>query len=277
MAQYTAELAAPPRILDLPDAYSLYWERRKKVERPWYNRIFDHLESSRVIRYEKVLKRFELSLLCSVEDRDHIRKLHPGTHAELLRNGVDLELFSYQGHDYSRNQTLLFTGNMDYAPNVDAVIYFVREMFPTIRQRFPQIKLVIAGQRPVDAVRSLASEHIEVTGFVPDISEMYAASDVVIAPLRFGAGTQNKVLEAMAMGVPVVCTDIGFAGLETESGNGVLHAENDKQFIQHVTDLFTSEQRRKEVGQKGLEVARSKFSWDGIAQQLETYFTEVKS
>jgi sugar transferase (PEP-CTERM/EpsH1 system associated) len=275
MSQYTSDLIPYPRILDLPDAYSLYWKRRKEVERPWWNRIFDALESKRVIEAEKVIFKYDLNLVCSVEDRDHLLKIHPGSNVKLLRNGVDLETFTYVNQDYSRAQTLLFTGNMDYAPNVDAVVYFVENMFPTLFAKYPNIRLVIAGQRPVKQVLDLASDHIVVTGFVQDISEMYTQADIVIAPLRFGAGTQNKVLEALAMGVPVVCTDIGFKGLEIESGDGVFHAANDNQFIEHVSALMNSEDLREETGQKGLQLARTTFSWDGIALDLDEHFLSI--
>jgi polysaccharide biosynthesis protein PslH len=277
MSQYTSELVTYPRILDLPDAYSLYWKRRKEVDRPWWNQIFDSIESKRVIEAEKVVFEYDLNLVCSVEDRDHLLEIHDGANVKLLRNGVDLETFQYDEHDYDRSETLLFTGNMDYAPNVDAVIYFVENMFPTIIKNYPNIRLVIAGQRPVKTVLDLASDHVAITGFVEDISEMYSQADIVIAPLRFGAGTQNKVLEALAMGVPVVCTDIGFKGLEIESGDGVFHAANDQQFVEMVSNLLDSESLRRETGQKGLKLAQTKFSWDGLANDLQQHFLSIVS
>lgn len=274
MSQYTRKIPKK-RILDLPDAYSLYWERRKKVERPWYNRIFDAIESRRVKQAEKVLHEFDLNLACSVEDRDHLIHLHKSHQVKLLRNGVDLETFAFQGHDYQRSGTLLFTGNMDYAPNVDAVIYFCNYLLPEIRKRQAGTKLIIAGQRPVPEVKALACDFVEVTGFVQDLSEMYARADVVIAPLRFGAGTQNKVLEAMAMGVPVVCTDIGFKGLEIENGQGCFHAPDDEAFIGWCARLLQDASLREQTGQAGLQQAVQKFSWDGIALQLEKYMSEL--
>lgn len=274
MSQYADNITCP-KILDLPDAYSLYWERRKSVNRKWYNRFFDSLESKRVIEAENVLHQFDLNLVCSVEDRDFLIKKHHTEKIKLLRNGVDLGLFVYRNHNYKRNNTLVFTGNMDYAPNIDAVVSFVANMWPTLKKDFPELKLIIAGQRPVGAVRDLESESIEVTGFVSDMSTMYEKASVVIAPLRFGAGTQNKVLEAMAMGVPVVCTEIGFAGLEIESGEGCILSLNDQEFIENVRLLLNDAQMREKVGRKGLEIAQNKFSWDGISKQLEVYLEEV--
>lgn len=274
MAQYALDLDMP-KILDLPDAFSLYWTRRKNTKRPWYNRLFDPIELNRLKKYETRMRVFSLNLACSVEDRDYLRTSYMKAKFELLRNGVDLETFKFNDHDYGNDHTLLFTGNMDYAPNVDAVHYFVEEIFPQIKKEMSGVRLVIAGQRPIESVRRLAGESIEVTGFVQDIAEMYNKASVVIAPLRFGAGTQNKVLEAMAMGVPVVCTDIGFKGLELISGQGVIHAPEKNDFIKAVISLLKDQELREKVGQEGLQIAREKFSWDGISRQLESYWEQV--
>lgn len=276
MSQYTRKLSLP-RILDLPDAYSLYWERRKSVPRKLINRIFDRVESRRVVRAEKCLHDYQLNLACSVEDRDHLRKVHQGAQVELLRNGVNLEMFHSDGHDYSLSNKLLFTGNMDYAPNVDAVVHFVKNIWPKLKGEYSDLQLVIAGQRPVKEVLDLAGNGIKITGFIPELKDVYADASVVIAPLRFGAGTQNKVLEAMAMGVPVVCTDIGFKGLEIESGEGVIHSKNDGEFLGNVKSLLDSAALREEVGKKGYAIARSKFSWERISSELEGYFDSLIS
>ena len=275
MSQYTKSIDLP-KILDLPDAFSLYFKRRKETERPFINRLIDAIEIGRLAKAEKVITQYDKTLVCSVEDQAYLEKLHKTDNIDILLNGVDLETFDVKkGHDYSHNHTLLFTGNMDYAPNVDAVQYFVKEMWPTIAKSNPTTKFIIAGQRPVEAVKKLASDRIEVTGFVPDIQEMYMQASVVIAPLRFGAGTQNKVLEAMAMGVPTVCTHIGFEGLQIKSGDGVIMAREKEQFITEVEELLALEDKRRLVGQKGLAIARDRFSWDSIALHLEELLTEV--
>lgn len=275
MSQYTKQLEMP-KILDLPDAFSLYYKRRNSTDRPWYNRLVDSIEVSRLVKAERVIKQYDKTLVCSQEDKAYLEKLHHTHNIDILLNGVDLETFAVgEGHDYSHNNIVLFTGNMDYAPNVDAVQYFAKEMWPSIVQEFPNTKFVIAGQRPVDAVKNLASDSIEVTGFVPDIQVMYEEASVVIAPLRFGAGTQNKVLEAMAMGVPVVCTHIGFEGLQIESGQGVIMAKEKEVFVSEVNNLLANEQKRKSVGEQGLEIARNRFSWDSIVKKLEYYLMDV--
>lgn len=274
MSQYLNQ-SDTPQILDLPDAFSLYWERRLKTKRVLWQRIFDHLESRRVTNYESVIKNYPKCLVCSLEDLKHLEKVHHANNLDLLPNGVDLGTFGSQPHDYSIHSRILFTGNMDYAPNVDGVIYFTQEIFPIILKKCPNVKFVIAGQRPVKQVTDLANSNITITGFVPDLSEEYNRASVVVAPLRFGAGTQNKVLEAMACGVPVVCSEIGFGGLGIQSGEGAIKETDPIAFANTIIELLQSEKKRETVGLKGREVIQTKFNWDNICKELEKDFKEV--
>lgn len=276
MSPYLEHRQDIPRILDLPDAFSLYWSRRKEVPRGVLTRWFETLEQKRVYKYENsILKRYDLVLACSGEDIGYLKKEHGSDNLQLLPNGVDLDAFKADHHDYAHNRTLLFTGNMDYAPNVDAVVHFTHNILPKIHERFPQTRFVIAGQRPITAVKELAGENVEVTGFIKDLAAVYNSASVVVAPLRFGAGTQNKVLESMAMGVPVVCSNIGFAGLGIESGEGAIMKTDAGEFAGAVMDLLASEEFRQSVGEQGKAIVRSRFGWDAVAGQLEQYFRQI--
>ena len=277
MSPYLAGRKDVPRILDLPDAFSLYWERRKTVKRGLLTTIFENIEQKRVLQYEQVLKEYDLSLVCSAEDLAYLQKTHKYDNLRLLPNGVDLTTFAPRKHDYSHGNRILFTGNMDYAPNVDAVGYFTESILPLIRQKCPGVQFIIAGQRPVKKVQELANDHIQVTGFIKDLAEMYNSASVVVAPLRFGAGTQNKVLEAMAMGVPVVCSHIGFGGLGITSGEGAIMQTDPVAFADSVVSLLSSADERSRVGKAGAQVIKSKFDWDIIAGTLEGYFKDVTS
>jgi len=272
MAQYALGIQSTYKILDLPDAFSLYWQRRLQVPRNLFSRLLDAIESKRVIAYEKtILQQFDLNLVCSKEDLNFLKAQHQVDQIALLPNGVDTDQFKPNNHDYAHNKTLLFTGNMDYAPNVDAVQYFVKDILPLIQSECPDITFIIAGQRPIEAVKQLACKNIIVTGFIPDLSEMYNQASVVVAPLRFGAGTQNKVLEAMSMGIPVVCSNIGFEGLGIQDGEGAYMRTEAKGFAAQVIALLKDAELRQATGQKGATVIHSQFSWDKIALQLETY------
>ena len=271
MAQFTEDVDLP-KILDLPDAFSLYWKRRIENQSNPLVKFFEKIEFKRLFNFEgEIVKHFNLGLVCSKEDLTYMNREHGSSNVHLLRNGVDLETFKSEGHDYSNNRTLLFTGNMDYAPNVDAVAYFVKDIFKLILDQFPDVKFVIAGQRPVKQVLDLKSKHVEITGFIPDLKVMYQQASIVVSPLRFGAGTQNKVLEAMAMGIPVVSGKVGFEGLEIQNGEGVFLETSAQGFANKVIELLRSENLRKESGEKGIAVAKNKFSWDIISLDLERY------
>lgn len=275
MAQYLEMPHRQRAILDLPDAFSLYWERRRSTARPWYQRWFDGMEHRRVAAYEQILHRYPLNLVCSVEDLAYLRRTQAGAHIELLPNGVDTQAFPQRPKGTARPGRILFTGNMDYAPNVDAVRYFALEVFPLIRKAVPDACFIIAGQRPVDAVRALAGPGIEVTGFIPDLSATYAEAAVVVAPMRFGAGTQNKVLEAMSTGVPVVCSPLAFKGLGIEEGQGVVQAEDTEAFAHRVISLLQDPESGHALGERGASVIRERFSWETIAARLESFLREV--
>lgn len=275
MAQFTSDIQMP-KILDLPDAFSLYWKRRIENQQNPIKRFFEKIEYKRLYKFEgEIVKKFNLGLVCSREDLNYMKQEHGSENIDLLRNGVDLDTFKSDGHDYTNNSTLLFTGNMDYSPNVDAVGYFVKEIFPSIASKFPNVKFIIAGQRPVKQVLDLKASNIEITGFIPDLKVMYQQAAIVVSPLRFGAGTQNKVLEAMAMGIPVVSGNIGFEGLEIKNGEGVFLEINSNGFANKVIELLQSESLRQHTGTKGNLVAKEKFSWDIIALQLEDYCNTV--
>lgn len=275
MAPYLQHQNALPRILDLPDAFSLYWQRKVDMPGGVLQRAFRKLEQKRLLRFEGVLKDYNLTLACSREDVAWLREKHPEAHIDLLQNGVNLETFDPKRKDYSEDKVMLFTGNMDYAPNVDAVQYFVKNMFPQILTACPSARFIIAGQRPVEEVKKLASEKVEVTGFIEHISALYDEAAVVVAPLRFGAGTQNKVLEAMAMAVPVVSTDIGFQGLGIESGEGVYCEPDEALFINRVIELLQNGTLRETVGNKGRAVASERYGWPAIAEQLINYVRTI--
>ena len=275
MSPYLKDRKDIPRILDLPDAFSLYWERRKTVKRGLLTTIFENIEQKRVLAFEPILKEYDLALVCSQEDLEYMQRKHHSANLRLLPNGVDITTFAAGGHDYGHNHTILFTGNMDYAPNVDAVGYFTESILPIIRAKMPEVRFVIAGQKPVPKVLALANEHVTVTGFVQNLAAMYNTASVVVAPLRFGAGTQNKVLEAMAMGIPVVCSNIGFAGLGIQSGEGAVMQTDPDAFANSVFTILSSETERRRMGAEGIQVIKSRFDWDAIALRLEGYFEQI--
>lgn len=278
MAQHVPEHLKSKAVLDLPDAFSLYWKRRAERASSFWARGFANLESKRVKQYElSILPTFKKCLVCSTEDLEYLKDSVPNAAINLLPNGVDLTTFKRPDSIEPIPNRILFTGNMDYEPNVDAVEYFVHRIFPIIASKNPNAEFIIAGQRPVARVLALAAEKVKITGFIENLALEYAKANVVVAPLRFGAGTQNKVIEALALGVPVVCTEVGFKGLGIKSGEGAYCELDELSFANRVLELLENKTLCESVGKKGASYIQSNLDWDIIALKLEKYLEEVAS
>ncbi len=262
-------------VLDLPDAFSLYWLRRKENANNFFQKWFAGREYRKLLAYEKkLLPRFKLNLVCSEEDKAYLRE-NARANIEVLPNGVDTSIFHPREDIKPEDGRILFTGNMDYAPNVDAVEYFCNDIFPEILKNVPNARFVIAGQRPVQRVLALAGPNVEVTGFVKNLADEYARAAVLAAPLRFGAGTQNKVLEALAMGLPVVCTKVGFKGLGIKSGAGAVLATETDEFASVVSKILLNPELRASISLAGGDTIARKFSWDAVSTSLEAYLESM--
>ena len=290
MAQFIPSNYRNKAILDLPDAISMYYERIAEFSHnPFYKWVYK-LEENRLKEYESlILSKFQKVLCCSQEDLNYLKKEHPFPKYGVLENGVDVKNFTPDNDTVDLNQDLepsanvaekiiLFTGNMNYAPNVDAVIYFAQKILPRILEKWPQAIFEIAGQNPVNVVQKL-DEHpnIRVTGFLPSLREAYAKADVVVAPLRFGAGTQNKVLEALSMQKPVVCSTIGFFGLSLENGAGIWCETNIEGFSKRILEIFSDPEYHGNLARISGKIVRDRFNWQTISKKLESYCLDLQN
>jgi polysaccharide biosynthesis protein PslH len=159
--------------------------------------------------------------------------------------------------------TLLFCGLLSYWPNEDAVRFFVDSIFPDIRRQLPSVRLVIIGRGPSEQVRALADgTSIKLEADVPSVADYYRRATMGIVPLRIGGGTRIKILEAWALGVPVVSTSIGCEGLDGMNGEHFIVADTPQDFTKACVDLFRSSSLREHLVQRGRELAFSKYRWE---------------
>ena len=275
MAQYTEGVRGTPGVLDLTDAKSLYLKRFLTSERNVLKRLLLTSEYRRMLRYEKILGRYDQTLVCSPVDRTFLLESVPGARISLLENGVDLEYFSPDGAASPERGTIICTGNMSYFPNADGVRFFAQQILPLVKQRVPEAKFFIVGQNPPASVRALAAPDVVVTGAVPDIRSYYLRSLVAVSPIRFGSGTLNKVLEPMALGVPVVATSVGTEGLPVRNGEHILIADSPLRFAECVADLLESAELRDRLSSGARDIVRARYGWASIARQLEAIYDDV--
>jgi polysaccharide biosynthesis protein PslH len=261
MAQYVVHHAVP-RVIQFADLDSLKWsqyaDKAHGVMRWVYAR-----EHRTLLAHERALAAGAArSVVCTENERRDFRQQIPGAPVEILANGVDLAYFSPSGHAKVPRQ-MVFTGVMDYLPNVDAVTWFAHEVLPLVRRAVPQASFVICGSRPNAEVQALAAlPGVSVTGRVPDVRPFVESSEVFVGPLRIARGVQNKVLEALALRVPCVTTRKVLAGTELAEGEGILAADDAQGFADHVVRLLQDAVLREQQAQRGREAVSRRYDWN---------------
>jgi sugar transferase (PEP-CTERM/EpsH1 system associated) len=275
MAQFVETVKDVPRIMNFCDLDSLKW-RQYATAVPAPMRWVYSLEAERLLRYERhVAATFDHSLVCTSRELEDCRRYLPGTSVSCVGNGVDLDFFKPQAL-LREQHALVFVGIMDYLPNVDGVIWFCHEILPHIRAHFPAVTFTICGARPTRRVRRLQElPGVTVTGRVPDVRPFLARASLGVVPLRLGRGVQNKLLESMAMGLPVVATTVAAGGVQAEAGTELLVADDPKSFAGAVVHLLGEETLRVRMGEAARNVMERIYAWDVQLAALDAVVERV--
>jgi glycosyltransferase involved in cell wall biosynthesis len=270
-AQYIPEQKIKTPILnviDFTDAVSLYLNRFHGIEKNPFKKFLLGIEKRRIEKYESVANKFDVVFICSEVDRKYLNKQGVKTNIKIIRNGVNVSQFVEEQIDYDKSR-IIFTGNMPYYANYDAAIYFAREIFPLVLKEVPNAKFYIVGQNPPFRVRSLARHNIIVTGFVQDIKAEYLKSAVNVAPMRFGAGTLNKIIESLVIGVPVIATPIAVEGFPEEIKKIINVASGSGEFADHVIRYLTIPHLRQQFMELDKSIIKEMLSWENIVNHFE--------
>lgn len=218
------------------------------------------------------MRPFDGILATSELERAWIQRHAPAAQVELLPNGVDVEYFQATKAVKDR-QSLVFIGLMNYPPNIDAMRWFGRDIWPQLYQQFPQLRLKIVGRFPPPSILALSEQPgICVTGEVPDVRPYVAEALACVVPLRAGGGTRLKILSTMAQGRPVISTQLGAEGLAVTPGEHILLAENAEQFIRHVQTLLDHPQRGEQLGRAARQLVVERYPWRACLRGLETLY-----
>ena len=275
MAQYLGVPGLARRVVDFCDVDSAKWTQYA-AEHRWPMSWLYRREGERLLAFEReAAAQVDASLFVTEAEANLFRAAAPelSTRVGVMQNGVDADFFSPANAGESPyppgGPVIVFSGAMDYWPNVDAVTWFATELLPRIRQAVPGVRFCIVGMNPAPAVQALAGEGVTVTGTVPDVRPYIAHADVVVAPLRIARGIQNKVLEAMAMARPVVVSADSATGLAARPGQDFEIARDGDDTVRHVLALLADPARRSAMGTAARTCVVDHYSWQAHLAQLD--------
>ncbi|MDZ7742032.1 MAG: glycosyltransferase [Bacteroidota bacterium] len=255
-----------PKTLDYQDVFSKGVQRRITGS-AWYLKAFLRLEYRRLLAYEnQVFDYFNNKVIISKPDRSLIP--HPEKEKiAVIINGVDTDFFKPMSME--KKYDLVFTGNMAYPPNVNAVEYIAYKLLPLLQKRKPGIRILIAGATPDKRVKAVESGNIHVSGWVDDIRESYASARIFIAPMQIGTGLQNKLLEAMAMKIPSITSAMANKALEAVPGKEILIGELPASYADHIVRLLDDQVFADKIAENAYDFVHRKYNWESATAPME--------
>ncbi len=273
-----ANLKVIPRVLDLTDSVTLYAVRMFfPLRKPVPLRFLLHCYYlTRAIWNERfVLKKYEIVTVVSPKERYYLLKLNRRANVQVIQLGVAIEKAVHvtRAEDHP---SIIFFGNMSVLPNIDAVLYLVHEILPLLKSKIPEVKLYIVGAHPSKAVMELGKhKDVVVTGFVDDITEYITKASIALFPMRKGGGQLFKILEALALGKPVVTTPIGAESFDQSVKNCLRIGENSRELAEKSLEILTDPSLRKDLGRKSAEAVRTSYTWKAIADKHERMYEQI--
>lgn len=242
--------------------------------------VLDWENIAKLGRFERrVAQRAAVEVVCGPDDATFIReRISRDVPVQVITNGVDLDYFAPAASTEPRasHPTVLFCGAMDYTPNVDALRWFFAEMHDALRQRVPELRVLIVGKSPVAEVLAYGDRPgVTVTGGVADVRPYYRQAWLQIVPLRIGGGTRLKIPESMAMGTPVVSTSIGAQGLDLRHGHDLLLADTPEAFVEETARALGDPSLRLHLEREGSLTVNARLSWPMLGQQLSDSYAKT--
>lgn len=267
--QYAPRDRSIPVAIDMCDCFTWLVSQRAAMEPSWLKRLALMLEARGIGAEERrALAHADLVFTISPVDARAFQKLHAPANPLVIQNGVDQNYFSYAPSETSR--TLIFTGVMGYQPNADAAIYCATEIFPKVHQQYPDAQLLIVGANPSDSVLALSRlPGVTVTGAVPDVRPYMRQSAVFVCPLRIGAGVKNKILAAMAMGLPVVTNTLSLSGIAAKEDEHAIVAGTANEFADKIGAVLRDRALARRLSENGRRLVEQRYTWSSQAMLLE--------
>ena len=277
MAQYVRGMYRVKTLVDFVDVDSAKWTQYAEQHR-WPLSWIYRREGERLLAFERsVAVRAARSFFVTENETDLFRRHAPecAVRVEAMPNGVDADYFAPDStlpSPYGPAELpVVFTGAMDYWPNVDGATWFANDILPLLKEKWPQARFYVVGRNPAPALLALASPDVVVTGTVSDVRPYLQHAAAVVAPLRIARGVQNKVLEAMAMARPVVASAACSGGIDAEVGRDFLAADTPADYLRAIDELLGCPERGAAVGEAGRARVLVRYSWDANLSAIDPY------
>lgn len=264
-----------PIVFDSVDCLSRLFAQMARSRGALGSRLVAAEEAWKLRRCEpRTLRRFDRVLVTSDSDREALIRLDPALEIDVVPNGVDIDYFAPQGAE-RKPARLVFSGKMSYAPNAEAVLWFAENVLPSLARRFSGVEFAIVGSNPPPSVAALERiPGVSVTGYVEDMRPYLDSAAIAVAPMRTAVGMQNKILEAMAMALPVVATSAA-AGTFGRDCPGILEANSDEEIVRIISRLIESPDEASEIGRQGRSEVAGRFSWARSAELIESAYEKA--
>ena len=263
-----------PQTLSTPTALfqhnveTVLWKRKAEFEPKWLDRIISKIEYAKMARFEpRQTRRFHHVIAVSEADRQAMSGMVDPSHISVVPTGVDLSKYRYDPSARPSGPLVVFTGSMDWEPNIDGVEFFCQDVWPQVLAKIPMARFRVVGRDPHPRVRRLASESVEVTGTVPSVVDHLREAAVFVVPLRIGGGTRIKIYEGMAMGKATVSTTIGAEGLDVQHGRDILLRDNPLDFADAIVTFLQDDDLRRRYEAAAAATARQ-YDWSVIAHRF---------
>ncbi|MGA8183941.1 MAG: glycosyltransferase [Terriglobia bacterium] len=269
MAEYARPYSSLPRILDMADSIYQHYARMRKIWwSPWW--VGARMDRGRVRRYEaEVPHWFNNVMIHTKDDLEWVREQSGAGNLTQSLMGVDAEEFAFQEGPYNPRR-IVYCAKLDYLPNSDAALYFAKQIFPLVRRRLPDAQFSVVGLNPPRSVLDLARiPGVDVRANVPDIRREMSSAAVSVAPVRFGAGIQNKILQSLSMGIPVVATQFAARPFGEPANSPLLAAESPQEFADQVLRILEDSQYRMQLAHAGRQLIEARFQWDQVLAPLD--------
>src|SRR4030095_10132935 len=275
MSQYHPFKGQAAFVHDAHNLEHVLWRRIARTVRNPLKRLFATSQCAKLMRLQQeVGVGSEKCVTLSDEDRTEYKRICPEADIATVPNGADVAYWR-PAQRPNEPRSILYFGNLSWEPQSDAALYLHETILPAIWARMPDAKLYIVGQNPPDSVRRLGGERVIVTGFVPDMRDYLARAEVVVMPLRIGAGTKHRVFQALAMQKPVVCTPVAAEGIDLIHGETALIAEQPEEFASHTLRLLQDPELRAKLGEHGRKLVLDRYDGRSIYARLEATFQDA--